>query len=423
MKLLTDAFLRTLRPPATGRLEFRDSACRGLSFRLTAGGAKSWTFRYRPKDGGKPARATLGMYPDIALSKARELADDLRKAVALGGNPAQEKRRRAGEAEVRSFEHLASRYLTEYAERHKRSHAKDRSNLENHLLPKWRNRDYRTIRRSDVIELLEGIVAAGMPTLANRIQSLISGIFTFALDAELVEANPCHRLRKRGKENVGNRTLSDSEIRLFWPGIVSDSARRTGLGLRLALLTGCRVSEIAGMSRPEPEHINDADKAAWIIPAARVKNGREHFIPLPPLARQTVQELLALIEPDEQYLFPTRSRKRSGPINGTALSHAQHYLTQRLKGAAAASWLAEPPTPHDLRRTVETRMAGLGIPKEIRDRVLNHIGHDVGSRHYNRHDYAAEKRSALTRWDSALSDILHMRDTAVVVSLKRPKQG
>ena len=65
-------------------------------------------------------------------------------------------------------------------------------------------------------------------------------------------------------------------------------------------------------------------------------------------------------------------------------------------------------------------MAGLGIPKEIRDRVLNHISNSVGDKHYNRHDYAAEKLDALTRWDRALSVILGMRATApVVVPLKR----
>ena len=67
---------------------------------------------------------------------------------------------------------------------------------------------------------------------------------------------------------------------------------------------------------------------------------------------------------------------------------------------------AEPPTPHDSRRTVETRLAGLAVPQEIRDRVLNHIGNGVGDKHYNRHDYAPEKNDALTRWDSALAVIL-----------------
>ena len=61
------------------------------------------------------------------------------------------------------------------------------------------------VRRADVIELVEGIVTAGKPVLANRVQSLISSIFSFALDADLLSANPCARLRKRGEETAGTR--------------------------------------------------------------------------------------------------------------------------------------------------------------------------------------------------------------------------
>ena len=67
---------------------------------------------------------------------------------------------------------------------------------------------------------MEGLVTAGKPTLANRVQALISSIYSFAMDADLVNGNPCSRLRRRGVETVGRRVLTDDEIRLFWPGIV-----------------------------------------------------------------------------------------------------------------------------------------------------------------------------------------------------------
>ena len=80
----------------------------------------------------------------------------------------------------------------------------------------------------------------------------------------------------------------------------------------------------------------------------------------------------------------------------------------RLKGHAepVRTWRADAPSPHDLRRTVGTRLAELRIAKEIRDRVLNHAAGDVGSKHYNLHDYFDEKREALTRWSRALSAII-----------------
>jgi integrase len=93
---------------------------------------------------------------------------------------------------------------------------------------------------------------------------------------------------------------------------------------------------------------------------------------------------------------------------------------------AARSWKAEPPSPHDLRRTFNSRMAALAVPKEIRDRLLNHAldKRDTEGRHYNAHDYFAEKRRALLQWDLALSAILSNRPATVVpigTARKRPQ--
>ena len=132
-------------------------------------------------------------------------------AVAAGGNPVEDKRAARTGAGAKTFGALAARYLAEHAERHKRSHKRDARNLEMHVLPRWQGRAFTGIKRSDVIELVERLVAAGKPTLANRVQSLVSSVFTFGMDAALIEANPCHRLKKRGIENVGRRVLSDAE--------------------------------------------------------------------------------------------------------------------------------------------------------------------------------------------------------------------
>ena len=212
-KVLTDAYLRALAPPAMGRLEISDTRCGGLVLRVTANGAKSWSFRFRDRTTQAPLRVTIGRYPEIGLSAAREAANGHRKTVSVGGNPAIAKRLSSGGN--KSFGALADRYLDEYARRKKRSHAVDERNLKNHVLPKWKNRAYASIKRADVIELVEGLVGDS-PTAANRVQSLISTVFTFALDAGLVDFNPCHRLRRRGQENVGRRVLTDPEIRLFW---------------------------------------------------------------------------------------------------------------------------------------------------------------------------------------------------------------
>jgi integrase len=420
-KLLTDAFLRSLTTPPRGRIEYADLRCGGLAFRITSRGARSWSFRFRDPATGKVGRATIGDYPDVGLSAARGAANDMRRAVAKGSNPAAMKRQQRRDATSKSFEALAERYVAAIknpaSDRFKRSAERDEFNLEKHVLPKWRGRRYDSIARADVIELVDGLLAAGTPVLANRVQSLISTIYNFAIDADLIGVNPCTRLRKRGAERVGVRVLDDAELRLFWPGIIGPPVSpRTGQGLRLALLTGARIGEIAGLAREELAHVDDADRATWTIPADRYKTGKPHLVPLSPMARDIVLSLIKTLDDDGRFLFPARS-VADQPMPGHSFTTAMRRFGEQLDvdtggGDARKSWQAAPPSPHDLRRTLGTRLAELRVPKEIRDRVLGHTPADVGSKHYNVHDFADEKRETLNRWALALDAILTPRSAA-----------
>jgi Arm DNA-binding domain len=239
-KALTDVFVRTLPTPSAGRTEVADGRVTGLEFRVTVNGVRSWSFRFRDPRSGKTTRATIGGYPDVSLALARERAEALRRQVVTGENPVETKRRERELSSSKAFRALADRYLNEHARRHKRSADADERNLRKHILPRWANRRYDEIGRGDVIELVESLVTDGKPTLANRIQALVSSIYSFALDADLVKGNPCSRLRRRGVETIGRRVLVDDEIQLFWPAILHKPVSRpVGLALRLILLTAC----------------------------------------------------------------------------------------------------------------------------------------------------------------------------------------
>jgi integrase len=414
-KILTDALIRTLTTSGTGRLEYADTRSSGLALRVTAAGAKSWSFRFRDPVSGKPARFSVGPYPEVSLADARERADQLRRAVANGENPIERKRHERSEAPKKTFQYLADRYMTEHARRFKRSADEDDRRLKLHILPKWGRRNYEKISRGDVIELIEELIAAGTPSLANSVHALVSSMFTFALDNGLVHGSPCARLKKRAAENIGRRVLTDAEIRLFWPKVLhAPVSRRVGLALRLALLTGARAGEIAGMRRTELAHLEKPAAAEWVIPAERSKNGRAHVIPLGSLAVDTILAATELITDDDEFVFPSPSAE--GPITGHALAVAMKRFASKLVGDAAAvkSWKAEPPTPHDLRRTFATRLSALGVPKEDRDACMNHVRSDVGSKHYDLYERRAEKQRAVTLWDDALVALLSISGAEIV---------
>lgn len=437
-KELTDAFLRSIEPPRKGRAEYVDIRCTGLEFRITKGGVRSWSYRFVDPEGGGVARATLGKYPALGLSAARAAANEMRKAVAAERlKPATERRRPLAPAEQerqqresaagKSFKALTDLYMAAVSDpasdRFKRSAEQDRAKLEKHVLPKWRDKRYDRITRGDVVELIEALVKAGSPVQANRVQALLSGIFNFAIDGGLVEANPCARLRKRGAEGIGRRVLNDAELRLFWPRIIhSPVSLRTGQGLRLALLLGARIGEVAGMARDEFAYLDDAERAVWTIPGGRRKNGEPHLVPLSATARRIVLQLVETSPESERFLFPARLAERAA-IEPHTFATAMRRFGEQIKGgdASAKTWRADPPSPHDLRRTVRTRLAALGVSREIRDHVLGHgvAAGGVGERHYNLYDFAREKRDALAAWDAALANILEPASAVVSIAVAR----
>jgi integrase len=414
---LTDTLIRSIPPPAQGRTEIADLKATGLAFRVTSSGLRSWCFRFRDPKSGKTSRATIGPYPTVSLSVARQRAETMRAQVTGGENPVELRRRERRAAATRTFQALADRYLNEHARRHKRSADADERNLRLHVLPKWKNRRFEEIARADIIELIEAIIADGKPTLANRVQALISSIFSFAMGADLVKGNPCARLRRRGVETIRRRVLSDDEIRLFWTGVAQEPfSERVGLALRLILLTGVRPGEAAGLATQEIQNIDEDDHAKWIIPSGRSKNRRAHLVPLSELAIQTVRSALQSIVVDEtdagvepkaesEYVFPSPSVTNS-PITEHALAVAMARFASNLNAGEGSSWTKDPPTPHDLRRTVATRLAEMGIQKEDRDAILNHTPQDVGKKHYDLYEREREKRSALNAWSGAITAML-----------------
>ncbi len=423
-KLLTDAFIRSIKAPPAGRAEFADLRCVGLTLRVASSGVQSWSFRFRDPRSGKLSRATIGGHDVVTLAQARKRGDELRRDVAAGINPVERKRKDRSEAASRTFAALASRYVTEHARRHKRSAAADERMLRLHVLPLWGTRPFDAIVRRDVIALCEGVVAKGWPIQANRVQALISKIFSFAIDADLIGANPCARLKKRSKEVRATRVLTDDEIRLFWRRIAEPpNSARIGQALRLVLLTAVRVSELAGAEFREFDRMDDVDGATWTIPASRSKNSRAHMIPLSKPALNIVLDLVKRAEKpsvhDAKRQFLLRSPARADkPIDGHALSVAMMRFGNALNALstkqhlgdeerrAIESWTAERPTAHDLRRTLATRLAGLGVPAEDISACLNHTRKGVTATHYDHYDRAREKRRALALWGQRVAELV-----------------
>ncbi|HZT77201.1 MAG TPA: integrase arm-type DNA-binding domain-containing protein [Vicinamibacterales bacterium] len=387
----TDRFVASAR--ATSRIVYFDTKARGLALRVTPAGAKTWSFVYRAA--GQPKWLTLGTYPAVTLADARTLALDKRYAIDVERRDPAEEARAEREASaptsdpghVFTFEDLARLYET-FAKGRKKSWRDDVAKTNKYLIPRWGKMPLRDITRAHVHELLDRLVAQGMTVGVNRVQAVISRLFTIALDRSLVDAHPAARMIKRFQERPSDRVLTDTELRELWAGLDARPGSAAD-ALRLRLLLGQRGAEVIGMRWDEIDFGNKT----WELPGTRTKNGRPHVVPLARTALSVLRRIRNEVAEDEPRVFPGL----------TPWTDDQRALSTIHKGTY--EW-------KDLRRTVSTRLAGLGFSEEVIGRTLNHARYTVTSRHYIKHSYLAETRQALETWDAVLADIVAGRKAA-----------
>jgi len=426
---LTAALVERLRrtPPRTGRTEIWDAKVPGLCLRVSASGAASWSLRYRPRNGNGYQRMTLGSLAQMGLADARDRAAKHRVGVADGADPQRERMaRRAAAANVLTFDHLAQRYLDEYARPRKASWRNDESYLKRPR-EQWGERDVQTISRRDAIALLDEMKAAA-PVSANRTQSVLVTLFNWAVEDELLSANPLAGMKKRAVEQAKERTLADAEIRVLWRAFeaAAGTSEDVAAALQAILLTGQRPGEVAGATQAELVDLEDTQAARWEIPAGRMKARRAHVAPLAPMARRLFLTAVARrrAQEDAAGVFASRFLSRA-TLARHSLSQAFKRIIRQMKIAgpdaeAIRSLKENPPTPHDLRRTCATGLAALGVVREDRLAVLAHVTGDVHGAVYDKYERLKEKRSALARWERHLAKILGQSEpSAAVVPMRR----
>lgn len=391
---LTDAVIRSLKAEPGQRLVRMDAgrgAERGLEVRVTDKGVKTWNVRYyRPSDGERK-RLKLGTFPAMSLEDARKECRAVRASLDKLQDPSIEREKRKG---ADTFKTLATEYLDIYAKK-KRSRDETKRILEREWYPVIGGMKAGEVQRLNITKVLEDIaIKREAPVAANRALAAVRGVYNWAVDTGRLESTPIVKVRRKGDETPRTRFLNHDEIRIFWASLpdlpVTDDVRDI---VRLCLITGQRVGEVSGMRRAEVNR----EGLLWSLPPERTKNGVAHTVPLSYAA-------LAIIEPRlkgrGQFVFPSRLTD-SQPILASAPNKALQRNMEKI-GISAF-------TVHDLRRTVNTHMARLGVNAETRSRILNHISRKKASiteAVYNSHTYDLEKRAALEAWARELSGIL-----------------
>jgi integrase len=415
------------------RQEIPDGLLVGLYLVVQPSGAKSFAVRYR--HAGQPRKLTLGAIPAIDLEAARDIGGKALRAAAEGRDPATEKQAAKGHAkkaaaeEIRGKRDLFENVAREFIERHAMKNTRESSWRETArilgfksdpnnpgqllvvepqngkpptVLQFWKGRKVQDITKRDVIALLD-TVHDRAPVMANRNLAAVRKLFNWCLARDVIQISPCTLIEPPAPERSRDRILSDDELRLVWNAASKDSSPFGPL-VKLLMLTGQRLAEVGGMRWDEL----DLENKLWTLPAERVKNGERHEVPLSDDALE-ILKALPRIKTTKGFVFTTT---RDAAVSG--FSRAKDHLDATVKASLPRGATApEHWTFHDLRRTMASGMARLGIQLPVIEKVLNHSSGSfrgiVGV--YQRYSYSDEKRKAIECWSTFIMSLARGTDS------------
>jgi integrase len=380
---------------------FFDEEIPGFGLRLRAGRdrvRRSWIAQYRAH--GRTRRVLIGSVEKVAPPDARKAARKILAEVELGGDPQGAKVQMRREA-TRSVRSVVGAYLdAKRGELRPASFRLTKLYLTDPYFRPLHPLAVTVVTRADVAAAVRAIARKHGTATAAAARSTLSAFFAWTIAEGLLgnAANPVDGSYRPDSPAPRDRVLSNDELVAVWRACSDDDY---GKIVRLLILLGSRRQEVGGMRWSEL----DLDAGTWALPAARAKNNRAHRITLPLTALDIIRSV------------PRRTQDALfGRAGFTSWSPAKESLDRRFAGKA---WRL-----HDIRRSVATGMADIGVEPHHIEACLNHFGgHRAGvAGVYNRSSYVSEVARALTRWADHVEQLVNGKKPGKIVKLHHKRR-
>jgi integrase len=365
----TDITIRSLAPPPKGQKTYWDGALAGFGIRLSQGGARTWVL-LDPRAKVR-TQQTIGRYPILGLKAARDEAKRLLAERTLGKH----------RPKPVAWNAALDLYLGELKKRRRAStHAHYTRFLRKYF--RFGETKLGEIETEELSRRLDKL--ADRPGEHQTAFVILRAFLRWCQRQRYLDFNPLDPLRAPHKYKPRKRVLNHSELKAVWHA--AGALGRYGQLVRFLILTGQRRGEAAALDRSM--HAGET----ITLPDWLAKNHRDHTFPIGPMT----QAVLAARQTEPLY-FPAFGTTDT-PMSGWS------KMKKRLdKGSKVADW-----TLHDLRRTLRTNWAALGIPKEIAKRYINHAVYASGDMDevYDQHTYLPEMAAAVAKYEAWLQALV-----------------
>lgn len=364
----------------------------GLYLQVTGPQSRSWIYRYTLR--GKARWLGLGSADVVSLADARARRDDARSQISTGIDPVEARKSdkaqgRLAEAKSVTFKEAAEKYITDHAAtwRNEKHQKQWRATLETYVYPTIGALPAGFIMGSHIVAILRPIWIEKHET-ARRVRGRVEAILDYAADPD----DPAYRnpaaltaqLRKKlpKRPSTSRRKNFPALPYADIPAFMAELRKREGFAARaleFTILSAARSREALSCRWDEI----DLDAAIWTVPALRMKGGREHKVPLSPMAVDIVRQMKAVRQ--GQFVFP-------GQKSGRSLSEMAMLVVLRRMNTAHA-------TVHGFRACFRTWCAEqTAFPREVAEAALAHVIEDETERAYQRGDMFERRARLMREW-------------------------
>jgi integrase len=356
----------------------------GFGVKVTPQGRKVFLVMYRLAGAGSRLRKyTIGPYGRVTLPMAKTQAQKIFAARLDGRDPAEEKKQSRRRMVVDRVDDLIETFIREHVVNIGTSR-RIASLLRRDVIPYWGTKSIHEIKKRDVSDLIS-LIAQRNGHASHRLLKTLKTFFRWCVGRAVIDFSPAEGISSPYREVSRDRVLTDHELAAV---ILAARQRPPPYGriVEFLALTGQRREEVAQLKWDE---LNENIRT-WTIPGSRTKNKKAHIVHLSEAAWKIIKTCSG-----EPYVFGTATGKRF-----------QRFGKEKRdldKLCEVAGWRL-----HDLRRTVVSGMARLGVPPHVADKILNHPAGTISgvAAVYQRHDFLAERKAALDRWSAHVEDIV-----------------
>lgn len=355
----------------------------GLSLLIEPNGSKGWRFRYRFD--GKPKMLSLGTYPTISLTDARQKRDEAKKLVVTGINPSEVRKREKQDRQNaigNTFESIAREWYEKRFDRWSASYAEEMiKTFEIDVFPYIGNRPIAEIKPMELMGVLSLLDERGATEKLRKVRQRCGEVWRYAIVTGRADYNPAPDLvsafAPHKKEHYA--FLKSDELPEFFRVLNTYSGSfLVKTAMRLQILTGLRPGELRQAEWTEI----DFEKKIWEVPAERMKKRRPHCVPLPEQAIYLLEQLKP-ITGQYRYIFPGRIH-HSKPMSEMALN----VLIRRIGYAGRV-------TGHGFRHTMSTILHEQGYNTAWIEMQLAHVDKNSIRGTYNHAQYLDGRREML----------------------------